>query len=168
MTDFIKDVMPLKNKFYRLALRMVHDDAEAQDITQEVLIRLWTRSGQLTTVADAEKLGLTITVNLSKDALKRAGRDHEQIDGLEEHFVLDAGQSAADSLVARERHEIIRRLIAKLPLKQRTVIQLRDIEGMSYKAIAEAVETTEEQVKINLFRARQALKQHVKKINNGL
>ena len=43
MIDFNKDVMPLKNRFYRLALRVLQDGAEAQDVTQETLIRLWRR-----------------------------------------------------------------------------------------------------------------------------
>ncbi|MBO4487886.1 MAG: RNA polymerase subunit sigma-70, partial [Bacteroidaceae bacterium] len=86
MIDFNKDVIPLSNKFYRLALRMVHNDAEAQDITQETLIRLWLRRASLETAADAEALGLTVCLNLAKDALSRAGRNYEQIDNMDENF----------------------------------------------------------------------------------
>ena len=128
MTDFNTDVMPLKSKFYRLALRLLNDDAEAQDITQETLIRLWTRCATLPSAADAEKLGLTITYNLSRDALTRAGRTHE-----------------------------------RLPFRQQTAVQLRDIEGKPYKEIADIMQITEEQVKITLFRARQALRNAYKK-----
>ena len=98
MTDFNTDVMPLKSKFYRLALRLLNDDAEAQDITQETLIRLWTRCATLPSAADAEKLGLTITYNLSRDALTRAGRTHEQLDAIDENMTADSSQSPIDSL----------------------------------------------------------------------
>lgn len=49
-------------------------------------------------------------------------------------------------------------IINKLPEKQRTAVQLRDFEGMSYKEIAEVMGITEEQVKVNIFRARQTIK----------
>jgi RNA polymerase sigma-70 factor (ECF subfamily) len=55
--------------------------------------------------------------------------------------------------------KIIHRLIDGLPEKQRLIMQLRDIEGESYKDIAKVLQLTEEQVKVNLFRARQKVKQ---------
>ena len=59
----------------------------------------------------------------------------------------------------RDRVELIRRLIDHLPEKQRSVMQLRDFEGKSYKEIAQILGISEEQVKINIFRARQTIKQ---------
>lgn len=64
-----------------------------------------------------------------------------------------------DRLVNNERMKIIHRLIDELPEKQRLIMQLRDIEGESYKDIAKVLQLTEEQVKVNLFRARQKVKQ---------
>ena len=54
---------------------------------------------------------------------------------------------------------LVRRLIDSLPEKQRSVMQLRDIEGKSYKEIADIMAISEEQVKVNIFRARQAIRQ---------
>lgn len=59
----------------------------------------------------------------------------------------------------QDRIELIRRLINQLPEKQRSVMQLRDFEGKSYKEIAAIMTISEEQVKINIFRARQAIRQ---------
>ena len=59
----------------------------------------------------------------------------------------------------QDRIRLIRRLINELPEKQRSVMQLRDFEGKSYKDIAAILAISEEQVKINIFRARQAIKQ---------
>lgn len=66
-----------------------------------------------------------------------------------------------ERLVNKERMALIHRLINELPEKQRLIMQLRDMEGKSYKEIAVVLSLTEEQVKVNLFRARQRL-------NNGL
>ncbi len=158
MIDFNTDVMPLKNKFYRLALRMVRDDAEAQDITQETLIRLWKRLDTLATVAEAEALGITTCRNLSLDALGRAGRNHETLDQQTDIEEGDTTLSPLSQLMQHDRRQYVQQQINQLPLRQRTMIQLRDIEGHSYREIAQMTELTEEQVKITLFRARQALK----------
>jgi RNA polymerase sigma-70 factor (ECF subfamily) len=53
----------------------------------------------------------------------------------------------------------VKQLIGQLPEKQRTCMQLRDIEGKSYKEIAAVTGISEQQVKINIFRARQAIRQ---------
>jgi RNA polymerase sigma-70 factor (ECF subfamily) len=59
----------------------------------------------------------------------------------------------------QDRISLIRRLIDTLPEKQRSCMQLRDFEGKSYKEIAKILDVSEEQVKINIFRARQTIKQ---------
>lgn len=159
MIDFNKDVMPLKNKFYRLALRLLHNDAEAQDITQETLIRLWTRCETLASASDAENLGLTISYNLSRDTLSRAGRNYEQLENIDETLVPESSQNIMDNLVAADRRTFIRKIINNLPIKQKTLVQLRDIEGKSYREIADIMQITEDDVKITLYRARQSLKE---------
>ena len=58
-----------------------------------------------------------------------------------------------------DKIQLVRRLIDTLPEKQRSVMQLRDIEGKSYKEIAQVLDISEEQVKINIFRARQTIRQ---------
>jgi RNA polymerase sigma-70 factor (ECF subfamily) len=59
----------------------------------------------------------------------------------------------------RDRVERVRGLMNQLPEKQRTCMQLRDVEGKSYKEIAAVMNITEQQVKVNIFRARQTIKQ---------
>jgi RNA polymerase sigma-70 factor (ECF subfamily) len=61
--------------------------------------------------------------------------------------------------VQRDRIRVVRQLINQLPEKQRSCMQLRDIEGKSYKDIAAILEISEEQVKVNIFRARQTIKE---------
>ena len=59
----------------------------------------------------------------------------------------------------------INQLIASLPEKQRQVIHLRDVEGYSYNEICEILELDMNQVKVNLFRARNAVREKLMKIN---
>ena len=74
-------------------------------------------------------------------------------------------QRAYDQMIHDERMNIINRLVNELPEKQRLIMQLRDIEGESYKKIAGLLNLTEEQVKVNLFRARQKVKQRYLEID---
>ena len=61
----------------------------------------------------------------------------------------------------------MRRIVNALPEKQRTCMQLRDFEGKTYKEIAAIMDISEDQVKINIFRARQAVKQKYQQIETS-
>ena len=60
-----------------------------------------------------------------------------------------------DRLAQNEQIQLVHRLVNELPERQRTIMQLRDVEGKRYKEIADILQITEEQVKVTLFRARQ-------------
>lgn len=64
----------------------------------------------------------------------------------------------------RDRIRLVRLLIDSLPEKQRSCMQLRDIEEKSYRDIATILGISEEQVKINIFRARQTIRERFRKI----
>lgn len=71
-----------------------------------------------------------------------------------------------DRMIQADRVNLIRQIVDSLPEKQRSCMQLRDFEGKSYKEIAVILDITEEQVKVNIFRARQAVKQRYLKLDN--
>lgn len=72
---------------------------------------------------------------------------------------MSSASNPEEQAMQRDRIQLVRRLINSLPEKQRSVMQLRDIEGKSYKDIAAILGISEEQVKINIFRARQTIRQ---------
>ena len=157
--DFRNDVLPLKNELYRLALRITLNHAEAEDVVQETMIRVWNRREQWDTIENIEAFCLTICRNLALDRSKLAERQNASLDeGID---AADHSYSAnpEEQTLQRDRVELVRRLIDQLPEKQRSCMQLRDIEGKSYKEIAEVMGITEQQVKVNIFRARQTIKQ---------
>ena len=69
-------------------------------------------------------------------------------------------------MIEKDRVMLVREIVASLPEKQRSCMQLREFEGKSYKEIAEVLNISEEQVKVNIFRARQAVKQLYLKLDN--
>lgn len=154
--SFRNDILPLKDKLFRLALRITLDSAEAEDIVQDTMIRVWSKRNEWVQVDSIEAYCLTIARNLAIDRSQRMEAKNMEL--------TPETQEMPDALTPERKMEqdeqlrIVHRLINELPEKQRTILQLRDIEGKSYKEIADVLQLTEEQVKVNLFRARQRIK----------
>ena len=70
-------------------------------------------------------------------------------------------QTPHEQLVAREEISLVRRLMDSLPEVQRTIMLLRDIEGKTYREIAETLDISETQVKVYLYRARTKIKEWI-------
>ena len=155
--------MPLKDKLFRLALRITFDRAEAEDVVQDTMIRVWNKREEWTQFGSIEAYCLTVAKNLAIDrSQKKEAQNVELTPEMEEESEISGPY---DQLVNNERMSIIHRLINELPEKQRLIMQLRDIEGESYKEIAKILNLTGEQVKVNLFRARQKVKQRYLEID---
>ncbi len=156
--SFRNNILPLKDRLFRLALQITLDRAEAEDVVQETMIRVWNHREEWAELGSLEAYCLTVARNLAIDrSQKKDAQALELTEGLE--------QAAADpvtpydKLVGKERLRLVQEIISRLPEKQRQILLLRDVEGKSYKEIARTVCITEEQVKVNLFRARQKVKQ---------
>ena len=167
--SFRNDILPLKNELYRLALRITLNPAEAEDVVQETLMKVWNRRDRWDELDSIEAFCLTICRNISLDKMKKAENQNPSLE--EEYDSADHSYSSnpEEQAMQRDRIALVRQLIDNLPEKQRSCMQLREFEGKSYKEIAQILGVTEEQVKINIFRARQQIKQHfIKTENYGL
>lgn len=154
--SFRNDILPLKDKLFRLALCITRNREEAEDIVQDTMLRVWNRREEWNVWETVEGFCLTICRNLAIDRRQKMDARHVE---LTPEVTELPDMAAPDKLMERdERLGLLHRLIAELPEKQRTILQLRDVEGKSYKEIAEILQLTEEVVKVNLFRARQRIK----------
>lgn len=162
--SFRTDVLPLKDELFRLALRITLNRADAEDVVQETMLKVWNRRESWAEVESMEAFCLTICRNLALDKIKRADNQHASLDddgggkGYE-HADHSYDANPEEQAVQRDRVALVRKLINQLPEKQRTCMQLRDMEGKAYKDIAQVLGLTEQQVKVNIFRARQAIKE---------
>ena len=158
--SFRSDILPLKNELYRLALRITLNPAEAEDIVQETMIKVWNRREQWEQIESIESFCLTICRNLSLDKMRKMENQNQSLEEADNEAPDHSYSSNPEEhAMQQDRIELIRRLISQLPEKQRTAMQLRDFEGKSYKEIATVMGISEDQVKINIFRARQTIKQ---------
>jgi RNA polymerase sigma-70 factor (ECF subfamily) len=161
---FQNRVLPAKNKLFRFALKFLGNEEEAKDVVQEVFIRVWNGRDQMDQVQNWEAWCMRITRNLSLDRIRTITR--KQTQPIEESFnVRNEGLTPHESTEADESMKQISEMISTLPEKQRQIIHLRDVEGYSYNEICEILELDMSQVKVNLFRARNAVREKLMKIN---
>lgn len=163
--SFRNDVLPLKNELYRLALRITLNPAEAEDIVQETLIKVWDKRDSWQDIDSIEAFSLTICRNLALDSNKKKGNNNASIEEENTYEPVALSSNPYEQMLQKDRIELVRRLVNTLPEKQRSCMQLRDFEGKSYKEVADILQISEEQVKVNIFRARQAIKQKYEKLD---
>lgn len=157
-------ILPLKNKLYRFAFNIVRDEDLAKDIVQECMIKAWEKRNELHLIHNLEAWCMQVTKNKALDKLR--SKHLKKTDLFEVEF--DTRKERDNPYVVMERNDVLARikgLIAELPQRQREVMQLRDIEGYSYKEVADTLEIDINLVKTNLFRARRKLKESLTKEN---
>lgn len=151
--EFQERIWPLKDRFYRFALRCLGDAQEAQDVVQEAMIKIWDEGEEMRQVSNLEAWCLRLVRNLTIDKMRGGYRRRRTP-------LADAAGDAATTPTptqytqSRDTFRQIERLMQELPVAQREVMQLRDIEGLSYQEIAAVLGLTMAQVKTNLHRAR--------------
>lgn len=87
--DFRQDLLPLKDKIYRVGLRITLNAQEAEDLTQDTLVRAWTRRAELAGVKNLEAFCITICRNLALDRMARAENANQPLEA--------AGTEACDT-----------------------------------------------------------------------
>ena len=161
--SFRNNILPLKNELYRLALRITMNAADAEDVVQETMMKVWNRRDQWDQIESIEAFCLTICRNLSLDKVRRMDNQAQTLDAAYDPKDQGVASNPEEQAIQSDRVQLVRQMISQLPEKQRSCMQLRDMEGKSYKDIATVLDITEEQVKVNIFRARQTIREKFKK-----
>ena len=157
--SFKTDVLPMKDKLFRLAFRITLNQQDAEDVVQETLIKIWNRHDQWDEIESLEGWALTIARNMALDVLRKQGNHRTvSLDEPTTQHPSPITHTPYEQMMEKERIAMVRNLMNSLPEKQRTAMQLRDFEDKSYKEIAAIMQISEDQVKINIFRARQFIK----------
>jgi RNA polymerase sigma-70 factor (ECF subfamily) len=153
---FKQHILPVRDKLFRLAKNFLRNREEAEDLLQDVLLKLWTNKQDLDTYQSVEALALTTTRNLCLDRLKaRKHRRTADIDGRE----IDSGYATPDQLTeAADSESLLQRLLDALPEQQRYVLHLREVEGYSYEEMEELTGLSVNNLRVILSRARKSMR----------
>ena len=161
--SFRTTVLPLSDRLFRLALRITMNRAEAEDVVQDTLLRVWECRGEWEQIGSLEAFAIATCRNRALDVAKRAGRNDAPLDAVDNRR--QAADGGLQQLEAREQLSLVRRLMDDLPEVQRSIMLLRDIEGKTYQEIAQLLDISETQVKVYLHRARTKIKERIWIIN---
>ena len=159
--EFKLQVFTLKDKLYRFSKRILNDEIEAQDVTQDVLMKLWDMRKELHKYNSIEAFAMTTTRNLSLDKARRKNLRYQKAPELK--YEADTVDNK-DYLENKELGELIRNAIQNLSEPQRTIMHLRDIEEMSFEEIEPIVKMSTETLRVNLSRARKKVREELKKV----
>jgi RNA polymerase sigma-70 factor (ECF subfamily) len=139
----------------------VENEVDAEDVVQETFVKVWQKSEQLESIDNKEAWCMTVARNLAIDKVRaRKKTNSTDIDAY--HHISDHAPTPDTITEDKESLSIVMATLNKLPEHQKQIIHLRDIDGYTYKEIGEITGYSEEQVKVNLFRARQKLKMELK------
>lgn len=161
MKELVNIITPFQNKLYRYALRIVGDRMEAEDVIQELLIKIWKKKDQFIHIDNKEAWCMTLTRNMSIDKTRK--KKHRTANIEDFHFIQDNAASPYQSVESKDNLGRIESIIDNLSDRQKTVIHLRDIEGYSYKEISKISGFTIDQIKVYLHRARLKLRKQIKR-----
>ncbi|NVO19195.1 MAG: sigma-70 family RNA polymerase sigma factor [Bacteroidetes bacterium] len=158
--EFQDKIIPLGEKMYRLAFRLLEDKEAARDMLQELYLKLWEKRHELREVSNIEAYACTILKNkcLDKIRLKKTTVDVYQLASLDDnsHEQMDKTEGMME----------VGKAIESLPEKQRLIIQMRDIDNYSFEEIAQVLETTENNIRVQLSAARRNVREQLLKVYN--
>lgn len=163
---FLNIINPVKDKMYRLALRLLISKEAAEDATQEVILKLWSRKEKIKHYANVEAFAMTITKNYCLDQLKLKRNNNLRIvhQNYENH---DA--SLQTKVEVGDEMEWLQRIVNGLPEQQKMIFQLRDVEQYEYEEIAEIMEMNHTAIRVALSRARKSIRENlISKHNYGI
>lgn len=165
-SEFITVTTPFKDRIFRLAKRLLVSTEEAEDATQEVLVRLWNNRQKLNTYSSVEALAVTITKNYCLDQLKSKRATEMRI----VHSNYTDGQAGLQQQAEdRDSLDWVEKIINTLPEQQKLIVQLREIEEYEFEEIAKIMDMNETAVRVALSRARKVIREElVKKHSYGL
>lgn len=162
-SDFLKAVLPFKDKVFRLAKRLLVSTEEAEDATQELYFKLWKNKQKLSEYKNVEAFAMTMTKNYCFDRLKSKQASNLTLihsNYKEKDTSLDKKVEHNDSV------EKVHKLIEDLPEQQKIIIQLRDIEQYSFDEIAKMVDMKPTAIRVALSRARKTIREALIKQHN--
>ena len=158
--QFKKEILPLRQQLFRLSLKMLDDEQDAEDAVQEVLLKLWSKRDMLDSYDSQAAFATTVTKNHCLDKLKL----RKQTETIDDYYALAERDNPQLQLERKNTEQILRDIIQTLPQLQQLIITMKDVEEYEVDEIAEITGTNTEAVRMNLSRARKKVREEYIKL----
>ena len=149
--EFEIEAKRMRPALLRMATRYLEDSNDAEDVVQDVLLKLWFLRGKLDKYRSVDALAIVITKHLCINCIR--GARIEKVE-LEEGARIGSGDNPEMKLVAEENMQEILDSISTLPNLQQAILRMKHIEGFEVEEIARMTGSTPVAVRTNLSRAR--------------
>jgi RNA polymerase sigma factor (sigma-70 family) len=153
--EFKRVLLPLWPLMYRFAQSLLNDKQEAEDCVQEIFLKLWSRKESLDSIDNFKAFSMQMTRNLCLDKIKGRKRIILDITQIVIGADIDLQRQIEDKDLVVRMEGIIR----QLPEQQRSLVHLRNIEGLGMKEIADITGLSIEHARVILSRARIAIRE---------
>jgi RNA polymerase sigma-70 factor (ECF subfamily) len=154
---------PLENMVYRHCLQMLHNPMDAQDATQEAMLRAYRSFPKFQGMSGVATWLFRIAHNVCLDFLKRplTKREGTSLDALQQEGFdkPDPNPNPEDSYLTQSERELLLSAVARLPDEQKALLSLRYGDGLSYDTLAQTLGLNPGTVKSKLNRAKERLRQ---------
>jgi RNA polymerase sigma-70 factor (ECF subfamily) len=161
---FKSELLPKKNKLFRLALFLLKNREEAEDTVQEIYLKLWDMRDSLNKYSNMEAVMMTMTRNRCLDKLKTK---REKFGSLNEEINKQPLINPMEQSIQKDMIKQVKELMERLPEQQKTILHLRDVEGYEYKEIKEITGFELNYIRVNLSRARKSIKESLLKLQEN-
>ena len=162
---FKANVIPLRKKLLAYTTKLAGSQVEAEDIVQDVFLKLWTIRESLDQYDNVEALAMRITKNKTLDELKRSRSESLENVELSGQLIRLETPDPATITEQKDMANHVKRLIEALPASQQSIIRMKDVEGYELEEIATITGTQIEAVRVNLSRARKKLREQLLQLN---
>jgi len=156
LNQFKISILPLRDKLVGYAQRLTEDHSDAEDVVQEVMLKLWNIRGQLHEYRSVEALAVKMTHNVCMDAWRKKRTRVLSID----QVTLPHQSTITPEQLLEEKDEmhLMCRIVDSLPPLQQTILRMKDIEEYETTEIAEITGCSSEAIRSNLSRARKKVR----------
>ena len=161
---FKKELIPVKDKLFRLAKMLLRNNEDAEDALQEVYMKLWKNNEIIEDLKSPEAYAMKVMKNFCLDKLK--SRKNKHMVEIKEHEIEKENITPFSMVSFDNLKELMLKLFITLPEQQRIIIHMRDIEQYSYQEIEEVTGMNVNAIRVNLSRARKNVKGNYLKIRS--
>ncbi len=155
LNQFKITVVPLRGKLLNYARKLTDDSSDAEDVVQEVMLKLWNIRQKLEEYNSIEALAVRITHNLCMDMWRSKRTDQVSLDQVP---VVSQTVNPERVLEGNDEIRLMREIISSLPTLQQTIIRMKDIEEYETEEITQITGCSSESIRSNLSRARKKVR----------
>lgn len=164
--EFKERVLPVSHRILRYANRLLGNEHDAEDVVQEIWLKLWNIRGELGNIKSMEAFAYRMTRNLCLDKikLKKPKYYDDREEGAFRYDEADHSPNPESSLELKDTVERVNQIIGRLPEQQKTLLQLRDVEELEYEEIADITGLEINTIRVNISRARKSVRETIQKV----